>query len=1169
MGVDTRRKPPLPAPTESSTLQTSDDNGPGTDLATDVSRRTDHTSFSIPEDGSPITLPTTKKRDKHGKHLENPGSHSQTSLLIEYFEGGKTPNVHSRPSVRVKVTPSSARKGKENKDHIQITEGGGTRKPSYTRRISLGPRNTGETHLVEGDEHSVSSHAENSSLSGRLPPVEIEVINKDQGSDLSGTSLSNGNRYVPINPSDVSSMPPDSMLEGKVEPTTPHGTRSRDLSRHDALGTTDTLKTPSRRRSRSLSRERITQRVIEKLGKDPRAISGNKHKHSKSRSRNASQEQLKESVSSPRRRSSKHRHSGEIPSGESSLVTASQVSDGRSFRSGTSRSSYNNPKLLEMVEDTVRRLILPEITALKAEQKTQTNLRKFEHGKRDSVGSSGSRAELTRKLSKKHASDPNVRGKPRVVLNRDENDPGLTLSGDSVRRKKGRHGKDYDSPSEESFERGMSEETVIRDGGKESRKASKEGHRLRDTAAAAVVGGLLTHAALKHHDSESSIERRERRRKRSKSHSRNHSLSTSVAETEEIFYKHDVPPMPMRSEITNSDLTRESLLSERTSTPTSGRRHMEIREIARASPKEVYSPGERTPTRSPAGLRGLGTHHDNNSRGNLSFHSANSDGTLEEGKPQHYTLLAAATAGAELAATRRAIDQYESRDDNGFTSRRSLSPIQSVASFEERDVRHEEVMRSAHSVGSVSSMERHHEKDPRLSARSASSIGSANVLRNNRPQGISLESGSEILGPHDLQSPKQELSRDPTNESWYDDNERYRDDSFRNSTVDMMRLANFTDDSTDAPNLDKVTAAQQIRGVGANAEYIHTPVAVESAVASLLDPSLVDVGSNRSGPSGMGGSYLDSPGSDFQHESYARANKSASNVGHGSPLKQQHDIVDQDLQTMSGNLHDRARSHSKNSLPLLADDHNSSGRASAHNYPTDPLPEFLPGMESPSDVSTNPPDIQGPRQGPSFDTPIQWPYQTANSPQEQDHLTRSNNTSAHESLKAAAANMLSAAAGAGAAAALVQRERHVKETYDQDADRELHTSYSDEDQKYHQDMHQDHGATHAYANVKSIPTPTIQKDDEGYQTEDPMVRAANVNTPDNRPNGTGLFPDDGVSTGLPDMMGILGDPLFGGQARSASGNSHGMASPLYDSATGVGIDRIQSKDIVALMNHVR
>ena len=36
-----------------------------------------------------------------------------------------------------------------------------------------------------------------------------------------------------------------------------------------------------------------------------------------------------------------------------------------------------------------------------------------------------------------------------------------------------------------------------------------------------------------------------------------------------------------------------------------------------------------------------------------------------------------------------------------------------------------------------------------------------------------------------------------------------------------------------------------------------------------------------------------------------------------------------------------------------------------------------------------------------------------------------------------------------------------------------------------------------------------------------------------------------------------------------SGLARGMGSPFYDSATGNGLDRIQSKDIVALMDHVR
>ena len=93
MGVETHSKPPLPAPTESSTFQTSGGSGEEGDLATDVSRRTDKTSYSIPEDGSPVTIPTKKRResrssDKEGE-LTRGSNRSQTSLLIEYFGGGE------------------------------------------------------------------------------------------------------------------------------------------------------------------------------------------------------------------------------------------------------------------------------------------------------------------------------------------------------------------------------------------------------------------------------------------------------------------------------------------------------------------------------------------------------------------------------------------------------------------------------------------------------------------------------------------------------------------------------------------------------------------------------------------------------------------------------------------------------------------------------------------------------------------------------------------------------------------------------------------------------------------------------------------------------------------------------------------------------------------------
>ena len=133
MGVVTQR-PTLPAPTDSLIESTEESNTP-TDLATDLSRQTDKSSHTIPEDGTPITLPTGRKRSTSGKLTQS--SHSQTSLLIEYFEAGTGQNVKSRPSVRVKVHPSGSRKDKDKQEgEVVVTESRGDRKPSFRRRLT-------------------------------------------------------------------------------------------------------------------------------------------------------------------------------------------------------------------------------------------------------------------------------------------------------------------------------------------------------------------------------------------------------------------------------------------------------------------------------------------------------------------------------------------------------------------------------------------------------------------------------------------------------------------------------------------------------------------------------------------------------------------------------------------------------------------------------------------------------------------------------------------------------------------------------------------------------------------------------------------------------------------------------------------------------------------------
>ena len=1180
MGV----KPPLPAPTESSTLQTSGGSGEEADLATDVSRRTDRTSYSIPEDGSPVTIPTKKRKDSRDKGREGALSHashqSQTSLLIEYFEGGKGPNVHSRPSVRVKVTPSAARKIKDTNEHVQVTASKGNRKPSYTRRISLGPHSSGERQTTESaDDKSISSYtsaAEESSLAHRYPPVEVEIMHRDQDSDLSGPNIAREERYTHVNPSDISSMPPDSMLEGKAGSVTPRR-GSRSTSR-DAVVASDTLKTLSRRRSRSLSKERIAHKAMEKLAGRSREASGGKHKRSsKTRSRSVSNEQLAEDVTSRRRRSSKGHKEEELASGaESSLLTTSQLSPRResgdqySFRSGTSKSSINaNPKLLETVENAIRRLIMPELETLKQEQKMQQSRQKFERDSRGSVdsGRSASYTDLSRKLSK-HASAPDVSGKPKVFLNRDEHNAGTLLSGGSTKgRKESRRDRNSDSPTERRSERNMSEETVIRDGEKPSHKRSKE-HRLRDAAAGATVGGILTAAAMDHHDlmhddSRSSIDREKRRRRRSKGSKGSRSRSASIAEsTEEIFSKHDVPPMPMRSDIHSSDVTRDSILSEQTDvtlSPSEERIHTaEVRQVSRGSPREILSPSSRTPTRSPQNTRksGLGTHHSNLSQGDLTESSRRNHGNFRD--EEHHSKLMesgiAGTVGGIAGLTAHNLsdrnDQYDRHEFAYQHESRGLSPIQSVSSRQESEINRQ----SFQHQGSLSSLKQHHKKVSSDSIRSLTSPVSVDMTRYNRPKGINFEPGEDVLAQlRDSKITDGEYSdKDPAMEEWlereHEKNDRYRDSgSYRDSMIDYKHMTNYTDDSMDAPYLDKVTAAQERQTVsaGRNPDYRSTPVAVESAVASLLDTSVVS--SSKQGDRSFAGSReQDRVEEDAERE-----------IDRGSREQLREAQTKSSSQRLRTYDSLSAKDSPRQSIAKSLDERDEPIHMVASGLPVadDPMPEIGHGLHSDSEISTNPSIIQGPMGGYQNDNLDHWPNKPTPPHGKGNFSSHSKDSIAHDSLKAAAAGMLSTA--------LLASRRGSAE--DQGKSRDLSTNGEYEPRaqdKYENGAKQDFSPIRdSYMTGGSIPSPPK---DEGYisgphrGTGSPEISFRDANG----------FNDRGV-------RGMTGDEdpfISRGHDRHWSDNSHGLAhgmgSPLYDSATGGGIDRIQSKDIVALMDHV-
>ncbi|KAK8073526.1 hypothetical protein PG994_004425 [Apiospora phragmitis] len=134
MGIESKKAPPLPAPTESDSVISSP-----TELATEFSNHADDekSSFSLPDDGTPVTI-RTRSYHQHNK--------SQTSLLIEYFEHSKTPESSERgsssrkrrPSVRVRLTPS---KNREKNGHIQITE------TKSSRKASMGKKSRDEDRL--------------------------------------------------------------------------------------------------------------------------------------------------------------------------------------------------------------------------------------------------------------------------------------------------------------------------------------------------------------------------------------------------------------------------------------------------------------------------------------------------------------------------------------------------------------------------------------------------------------------------------------------------------------------------------------------------------------------------------------------------------------------------------------------------------------------------------------------------------------------------------------------------------------------------------------------------------------------------------------------------------------------------------------------------------------
>lgn len=1078
MGISSR-KPLLPAPTESLIESTAEETGVSEDIATDLSRRTDRTSATIPDDGSPVTITTAHKIQAH--KLAKTSNPSQTSLLIEYYEGTKDPASGRRPSLRVRVRPSAGAKSKELKGdgHLVVTQHQGSRKTSYSRRIPLNSKS-----LDAHDEAESVSSLEDLEVTPRGPgPIDIEI--GGQGSDMSRMSASPEPRYNALD-SDISSMPADSMLGPRApEIRFAPAAASSILSQSEVHGNSD-LKPPIFPKERNASHERITQKAIEKLSSRERPSKSSRHHSSKSQNRSTDGQSIRV-PSERRRKSSINEYTEEStlstntdPSHiDNSLVSAGgRSADQQSVRSGVS--DIKNPKLLQMVEDTIRRLILPELKEIKRNGSQRTRHTQEETYSDISENSIAREKGTSRRVS----SGGDSRRRVRKVHD----------ASSSRRDKLHSQDADYDSISEISSPQ---RDSLSSTSDRHHRSRDKD-HRTRDVAAGTLAGTALTAAALHHQASSSTLER-QKRRKRSKSRS-SRSRSASVNESEELFDKHDVPPMPFRSEV-GSEMTRSSLLSSNTAgtaTPT----QREVREVIRGSPLDNHSPSAHTPTRPSGNLRQtLGTHHQNFSEHDLSMGRPSYEEQTEipdspEARGYSPEVEREQSLSTGLLADPERLKLYERNLHQQHPIRRGLSPIQSVASYTTTEPRRNSMMQSR-SIDSIASMKKRQQALREEVSIDSFSSASPGLHKQTRPQGVNLEHRNEIMQQHD----RGFEDLDEEDEEFYDEqhfqNDRYRD-SYASSDLksDTRRLTNYTDDSMDTPHLDKIAAGQQVaKGFASNPEYVHTPIGVESAVASLIEPSVLDA---------TGSPHHSVAESHHDNTSIHSMSRDIGITKSGSPLKQEAALESQTS---------IARNKMVNSSPPQSPAH--SFDENQHDVLHVATNEAKDANSPQSEITTNPSVIQGPIGGGLSSTNRDhWPYAptpdrtTPNFPAQQA-LTRDLAMHAPD---------------------LIPEALNVSQRNNMMAKPE------------------------AYGVVESNPnSPHIK--DEGYATGD-------------SPRSPGLYAKHNETSYTPDNVNLQqDDPFVSKRDQYISGLSQGM-SPLYDAATGKGVDRIQSKDIVALMDHV-
>ncbi|KAF9882153.1 hypothetical protein CkaCkLH20_00189 [Colletotrichum karsti] len=1281
MGVDSDKPPPLPAPTET-------DSTTPTELATDVSRPNDETShYSLPEDGTPVTIKTRGHRPNR----------SQTSLLIEYFEGGKpgdSSSVSRKPSVRVRLTPSK----KHRHDHIQITEtkssSSNTRKTSLARRVplasTLGTSTVASSHhldveALEGEDgdsmRSYASATEESNVSKN--PIDIEIDRsggrrrRPASPLIPDADAAHESTYLPPNMSEISAIPNDSFLDGYDGSGSTVLTKSSDVKRGKsssrggelAAGAAGAMAgAAAADQVRSKKRHSGERKVSNERSKEKER----KHRPSKSRTSSISEKQSETGTRSPRRRSSRS-HVDSVVSGVDSSILTSSISpshrsyDQSSVRSGASKSSINNPKLLETVEDAIRRLILPELSALKREQSKRES-------RRSSITSTGTGTSLSREdlgVDRRRSS---------------------TKGNDSARDSRHRERRDrearhdfVDSPRSIAGESVEGESVLSVDD-----TPRRSNGALKAAAGGAAAAGLA--AAALSAASPAADDRRQRRRRRADGSARSRSLGREKFDEEYEEEEVPAPPMPLMSEINPSEMTRTSILSADTDRPHSAmeERLPTVQEVAKGNVTSINATSANstpTPTQTPASnlQQTLGTKHANISHGDLRELSRTRTGELTEQIDNYNSPVQPLRDEYDDYDDRSGLTEGDDYDDSHEydyyntqdvppplkyvpyqPERRGLSPIYSVSGYTEGGS--EAAQRDSRLSHGTASPTKSHPSQADMRALSPSSSIPSNVMgRGFDEQSLderSVRSAQDFRNSQMTENSEAGFPASQITESQITGMTGNSEAGYRNSQMTENSDAGYRN-SQYTENSDVGVPGQAVRGIVANPNIVHVPNGVESNVASLIDGSMLDQSIMTTGSGYDYGrdsqiSYGDSnvsyvrdsqisydaptksqaqsrdvspekrsvasqreffeqreressrtPTSSRQSRSRefngeyeidehgrkiptARYRNSPSTSTRHSPTASEKAIaagavgaaaaalraakdkkqptveeVDEEdnedwvgdgvsrnksfkQRTMEGREPNHTPAHSIDRLDL--DDQPKMG-ASAMPTMNDPMPE-VGYMDD--DALTNPSLVQEPLGGSDHGNRGHWPGDIT--PRQSDvglHEQYDSHKQGHDFGMAAAG----AAAGAAAAMAL-----HRQPSRDPATD-------ENEWRRTSAERKRDTVITNPYDGASPIENPELlgargfddyaaqfhgspghKNFDEGYISQGPMQ------SPIGQPNGKAMMPFNGPNSD---------DPFYAPQhTRHLSGMSQGMASPLYDASTGNGIDNIESKDIIALMQHL-